>query len=55
MGLIVQVGVIALMAAIGYSFGEQYYGETGMNLGAFIGAVFGLLVVSCLRASSVGR
>ncbi len=43
------------MAAIGYSFGEQYYGETGMKLGAFLGGVFGLLVISGLRAASVGR
>ena len=55
MRLIMQAGVIALMAAIGYSFGDQYYGETGMRLGAFFGGVFGLLVVSCLRVSGVGR
>lgn len=50
MRLILYLGAIALLAAIGSSLGQEYYQEMGRTLGAFIGGVFGLLVVASFRA-----
>ena len=52
MQLIVHLGIIALMAAIGSSLGEQFYAEEGIKLGALVGGVLGLLVILVLRAGT---
>ncbi len=52
MRLIVHLGIIALMAAIGSSLGQQFYGEQGVRFGALVGGVFGLLIISALRAGT---
>ncbi len=52
MQLIVQVGIIALMAAIGSSLGQQLGTEQGTKLGALVGGGLGLLVISVLRADT---
>ncbi len=55
MRLIVHLSIIALLAAIGSSLGQQFYGEQGMKLGALVGGVFGLLIISALRAGTSSR
>ncbi len=55
MRVIVYLGVVALMAAIGAHFGGEYYGDTGPMVGALLGGIFGLLVVSGLRVASPGK
>ena len=56
MRLIFYVGIVAVLAAIGWHFGEEYYGgyygDRGPMLGAFLGGAVGLLVISGLRAAS---
>ena len=52
MQLIVHLGIIALMAAIGSSLGQQFYAEQGTKLGALVGGVLGLLVIGVLRAGT---
>ncbi len=49
---IVHLGIIALMAAIGSSLGEQFYAEEGIRLGALVGGALGLLVILVLRAGT---
>jgi len=55
MQLIVHLGIIALMAAIGSSLGQQFYAEEGMKLGALVGGVFGLLIILALRAGTSNK
>jgi len=55
MQLIVQLGIIVLMAAIGSSLGQQLGTEQGTKLGALVGGVLGLLVVSVLRAGTSNK
>ncbi len=52
MELIVQLGIIAIMAAVGASLGQQFYGEEGTKFGALVGGVLGLLVIYVLRAGT---
>jgi hypothetical protein len=52
MQLIVHLGIIALMAAIGLSWGQQFYGEQATKLGAGVGGALGLLVIIVLRAGT---
>jgi len=55
MRLIIQLGIIAIAAAIGALLGQQFQGEEGMKLWAFLGGVFALLVTSAWRTGSSGR
>jgi len=55
MQLIVHLGIIAVLAAIGSSLGQEFYAEEGMKLGALVGGVLGLLVISVLRAGTTGK
>ena len=50
--MIVHLGNIAVMAAIGASVGEQFYAEEGIKYGALVGGVLGLLVILVLRAGT---
>ncbi len=52
MRLIFYVGIVAVLVAIGWHFGEEYYGDRGPMWGAFLGGAVGLLVISGLRAAS---
>ncbi len=52
MQLIVHLGIITLLAAIGSSLGQQFYAEEGTKSGALVGGVLGLLVISVLRAGT---
>ena len=52
MQLIAHLGIIALLAAIGSSLGEQFYTEDATKLGALAGGVLGLLVIYVLRAGT---
>lgn len=49
---IVHLGIIALLAAIGSSMGEQFYAEEGIRFGALVGGALGLLVILVLRAGT---
>ena len=51
---ILHLGIIALMAAVGSSFGQRFFPDNGTALGAFIGGVFGLLIIAALRAGARG-
>jgi len=55
MQLIVHLGIIALLAAIGSSLGQQFYGEQGVKFGALVGGVLGLLVILVLWAGTSNR
>jgi len=55
MRLIVHLGIIALMAAIGSSLVQQLGAEQGTKVGAFVGGVFGLLIISALRAGTTNK
>ena len=55
MRLIVHLGIIALMAAVGASLGQQFHTEQGTRVGAFLGGLLGLLVISTLRAGTRGK
>ena len=52
MQLIVHLGIIALMAAIGSSLGQEFYAEEGMKSGALVGGALGMLVILVLRAGT---
>ena len=52
MQLIVHLGIIAVLAAIGSSLGQQFYAEEGVKFGALVGGVLGLLVIYVLRAGT---
>ena len=52
MQFIVHLGIIAFMAAIGSSLGQQFYGEQATKLGAGVGGALGLLVIIVLHAGT---
>jgi len=52
MQLIVQLGIITLMAAIGSSLGQQLGTEQGTKVGALVGGALGMLVILVLRAGT---
>ena len=53
MRVIVSVGVIIILGAVGYSLGEYLGGQSGMQLGAIAGVAFGVLLMAALNTKAL--